>query len=154
MGQSLIQFDNTSKKAELNGYSFLSYTNSEVNESKRGEIKASVERYFKGEFTFEKSFEFENILGYHFYLAYVKNAIGQKKYYVFSQQVDKQMEYEVEGVFIGNDDFKTFGDINDCCCLNEFSKWEVYAFGAEERKCPPEMKMCTVALNGELCKKG
>ena len=150
LGQSLIQFNNSSKKAELNGYSFLSLPNSEVSELKKIEIKTNIEKYFKGEFTFEKSLEFENILGYIYYVAYIKNAINQRKYYVFSQQENKEFEYESEGVFVKSDNLKASEDINSCCCMNESNKWQVYPVNVEERSCP-DFKLCTVYLNKEIC---
>jgi len=147
-GQSLIHFDNSSKKAELNGYSFLSYSNNQVSELKINEIKTSIEIYFKGEFKFERSYEFENILGYNYYVAYIRNAIDQRKYYVFSQQVDKQMEYELEGVFASNN----ASNASTCCCMDESNKWQVYPFVAED-SIFPDFKLCTVSLNKEICKK-
>lgn len=147
-----MQFDNSSKKAELNGYSFFNQPNFEVSEIKGKEIKTSIERIFKGEFTVERYFELENILGYNYYVAYVKNAIEQKKYYIFSQQVDKEMEYELEGLFVKSEAFKASEDIKDCCCLNESNKWEIYPLTAEDRICP-DLRSCTVSLNDELCQK-
>lgn len=107
-----------------------------------------MEKYSKEKFTFIKSQEFQNILGDNYYLVYVKNNEEKLTYYIFSQQVNKPMEFELSGLFENNNS-KTFSSVNSCCCLNNLNKWEIYIVKSENSKCP-DMKICSVTLF-ELC---
>jgi len=151
LGETLVQFDNSSKSAEMNEYSFFKFPNSDLTDMKKSEIKINISKYSKIDFTLENIFLIENILGYSYYLAFIENSLGQKKYYVFSEQSNKAMEYEIEGLFNNNNFTNEIIGFEKCCCLNENNKWQYYAIKKENSKCP-EMKICTISIK-QLCEK-
>jgi len=149
LGKTLVHYDNININAEMSDYSFFKYPNSEIPELKKSEVQLNIEKYLKQNFTIEKTFLYDNILGDNYYLAMIKNSIGQIKYYIFSEQKNNKMEYELDGLFSKNDFSDKIKDLKDCCCINDNNKWELYEIDKINNKCP-EMKICTISLK-DLC---
>ncbi len=150
LSESTVYFDTNTHTAEISSFSFIHSPNTNTSELKKKEIQSVIKKFYKN-----KDIEIDYILNYeiqkdNYYISYLNDDEGKKKFYIFSQQENKDYEYELEGTFNSNysiDDIKKF---DSCCCLTEEKNW--MSFNMINQRCP-NLHTCTILFMKDFCDK-
>lgn len=155
MGNSTIHYDYTEHKTEYSGYNLFRNPNAIIDDITLLRIKNKIEHLNPDKnFVTEKTIKYKDVVGDEYYVVHTKTSNEKNNFYIFSQQINKDLEYEIGGDFSTNqslDEYEGLEDI-DCCCFDQESGWSLYPIISFTNKCRNKL-ICSISIHTGLCKK-